>query len=59
MADALRAMGVSVAEPDATNFVVTATGRLHAPAAPLFLGNAGTAVRFLTAALPSRMGPWW
>src|ERR1700760_1591912 len=46
MADALRAMGVSVAEPDATSFVVTATGRLHAPAAPLFLGNAGTAVRF-------------
>ena len=32
MADALRAMGVSVAEPDATSFVVTATGRLHAPA---------------------------
>lgn len=50
MAEALQAMGVSVEEPDATSFVVTATGRLRAPAAPLFLGNAGTATRFLTAA---------
>ena len=57
MADALRAMGVSVAEPDATSFVVTATGRLHAPAVPLFLGNAGTAVRFLTAAAALADGP--
>jgi 3-phosphoshikimate 1-carboxyvinyltransferase len=32
MAEALRAMGVSVAEPDATSFVVTATGRRQAPA---------------------------
>jgi 3-phosphoshikimate 1-carboxyvinyltransferase len=44
-------MGVAVDEPDATTFVVTATGRLAAPAAPLFLGNAGTATRFLTAAV--------
>ena len=57
MADALRAMGVSVAEPDATSFVVTGTGRLRAPAAPLFLGNAGTAVRFLTAAAALADGP--
>jgi 3-phosphoshikimate 1-carboxyvinyltransferase len=57
MADALRAMGVSVAEPDATSFVVTATGRLHAPATPIFLGNAGTAVRFLTAAAALADGP--
>ena len=57
MAEALRAMGVSVAEPDATSFVVTATGRLHAPAVPLFLGNAGTAVRFLTAAAALADGP--
>ena len=57
MADALRAMGVTVAEPDATGFVVTATGRLRAPAAPLFLGNAGTAVRFLTAAVALADGP--
>ena len=50
MADALRAMGVMVDEPDATRFIVTGTGRLRAPVAPLFLGNAGTATRFLTAA---------
>jgi 3-phosphoshikimate 1-carboxyvinyltransferase len=51
MAQALRAMGVSVAEPDATTFVVQSSGVLAAPAQPLFLGNAGTATRFLTAAL--------
>jgi 3-phosphoshikimate 1-carboxyvinyltransferase len=51
MADALRAMGVTVDEPDETTFVVTSSGELKAPAAPLFLGNAGTATRFLTAAL--------
>src|SRR5690606_19104868 len=43
MAEALRAMGVTVEEPDATTFVVTGTGELKPPAAPLFLGNAGTA----------------
>ncbi|MDI6834779.1 MAG: 3-phosphoshikimate 1-carboxyvinyltransferase [Rhizobiaceae bacterium] len=51
MAEALRAMGVTVDEPDATTFVVTSSGELKPPAAPLFLGNAGTATRFLTAAL--------
>ncbi|WP_430306535.1 3-phosphoshikimate 1-carboxyvinyltransferase [Rhizobium sp. 0TCS1.26] len=51
MAQALRAMGVTVDEPDATTFVVTGTGELKAPAEPLFLGNAGTATRFLTAAV--------
>ncbi len=50
MADALRAMGVGVEEPDATTFVVTGSGKLAAPSGPLFLGNAGTATRFLTAA---------
>ena len=50
MAEALREMGVGVDEPDATSFTVTGTGRLEAPARPLFLGNAGTATRFLTAA---------
>ena len=53
MAEALRAMGVSVEEPDATTFVVTSTGTLKAPEKPLFLGNAGTATRFLTAAVAS------
>ena len=51
MADALRAMGVTVEEPDETSFTVTASGALRPPAAPLFLGNAGTATRFLTAAV--------
>jgi 3-phosphoshikimate 1-carboxyvinyltransferase len=50
MAEALRAMGVSIDEPDDTTFVVTSSGRLQPPAEPLFLGNAGTATRFLTAA---------
>lgn len=51
MADALRAMGVIVDEPDATSFEVTSGGVLDAAAEPLFLGNAGTATRFLTAAV--------
>ncbi|MBP1850392.1 3-phosphoshikimate 1-carboxyvinyltransferase [Rhizobium halophytocola] len=56
MAEALRAMGVSVEEPDETTFVVTSTGEWKAPSAPLFLGNAGTATRFLTAAVASVNG---
>jgi 3-phosphoshikimate 1-carboxyvinyltransferase len=51
MAEALIAMGVNVEEPDATTFVVESSGRLEKPAGPLFLGNAGTATRFLTAAV--------
>lgn len=50
MAQALREMGVAVEEPDATSFLVSGEGRLRAPDKPLFLGNAGTATRFLTAA---------
>ncbi len=50
MAQALGAMGVQVDEPDATSFVVRSSGRLQRPSAPLALGNAGTAMRFLTAA---------
>ena len=50
MAQALRQMGVGIAEPDATSFVVTGHGKLQAPTSSLFLGNAGTATRFLTAA---------
>lgn len=49
MSTALRQMGVDIAEPDATRFVVTSRGRLRRPEGPLFLGNAGTATRFLTA----------
>ncbi|WP_137152083.1 3-phosphoshikimate 1-carboxyvinyltransferase [Devosia sp. FKR38] len=51
MAAALCQMGVTVEEPDATSFVVTSSGRLTAPSEPLFLGNAGTATRFLAAAV--------
>ncbi|HXQ99796.1 MAG TPA: 3-phosphoshikimate 1-carboxyvinyltransferase, partial [Pseudomonas sp.] len=40
-----------IEEPDDTSFVVTSSGSLQVPDAPLFLGNAGTAVRFLTAAV--------
>ena len=50
MARALRAMGVLVEEPDPTTFLVTGTGGLRAPPGPVFLGNAGTAMRFLAAA---------
>lgn len=50
MAQALRDMGVVIDEPDTTSFIVTSDGRLKAPSKPLFLGNAGTATRFLTAA---------
>lgn len=57
MAEALRAMGVGVEEPDDETFVVGGSGRLAQPAAPLFLGNAGTAVRFLTAAAALVEGP--
>lgn len=56
MARALGEMGVRVEEPDATSFRVTGTGRLEAPAAPLMLGNAGTATRFLTAAVATIAG---
>ncbi|MBI4922521.1 MAG: 3-phosphoshikimate 1-carboxyvinyltransferase [Devosia nanyangense] len=51
MAAALRQMGVAIDEPDATSFVVISSGKLSAPSGPLMLGNAGTAVRFLTAAV--------
>lgn len=56
MAAALRQMGVTVDEPDATTFVVTSDGHLRPSAEPLFLGNAGTATRFLTAAVANIAG---
>jgi len=51
MARALGQMGVTVEEPDATTFIVTSDGTLKAPTEALVLGNAGTATRFLTAAV--------
>ncbi|MCX8996335.1 3-phosphoshikimate 1-carboxyvinyltransferase [Rhizobiaceae bacterium BDR2-2] len=56
MAEALRAMGVAVEEPDATTFLVRSAGVLKEPSGPLFLGNAGTATRFLTAAVSLAKG---
>jgi 3-phosphoshikimate 1-carboxyvinyltransferase len=50
MAAALQQMGVVIDELSETEFIVEGSGRLTAPAAPLMLGNAGTATRFLTAA---------
>lgn len=57
MAKALQAMGVRVEEPDDTSFLIVGSGRLAVPAEPLFLGNAGTATRFLTAAAAFAEGP--
>lgn len=56
MSEALRLMGVQVDEPDDSTFVVTSTGQWLAPNQALFLGNAGTATRFLTAALANFQG---
>jgi len=51
MAQALRDLGVIVEETPDRDFRVTgAGGRLTAPRKPLFIGNSGTTVRFLTAA---------
>ncbi len=50
MAAALRQLGVAVTQVSATEFLVKGTGQLQSCAQPLFLGNAGTATRFLTAA---------
>ena len=49
MADALGYMGALIEEPDLSTFIVTNHHGLHSADTPLFLGNAGTAMRFLTA----------
>lgn len=52
MTDSLRRLGIPVEEPEPDTFVVEgAGGRIPAAEAELFVGNAGTAARFLTAAL--------
>jgi len=51
MAAALGQLGVRIEEPDASSFIVHGVGgHFGESAEPLYLGNAGTAVRFLTAA---------
>ncbi|WP_371224967.1 3-phosphoshikimate 1-carboxyvinyltransferase [Roseovarius sp. 2305UL8-3] len=57
MMAALRQMGVTIHEVDHTTVEIEGSGRLQAPSEPLFLGNAGTAVRFLTAAVSLVDGP--
>jgi 3-phosphoshikimate 1-carboxyvinyltransferase len=56
MARALRQLGVTVEDAGETAFLVESTGALLSSAEPLFLGNAGTAVRFLTAAAANIKG---
>ncbi len=56
MAQALRQLGVTVTDTGDTDFLVTSTGTLTPSPEPLFLGNAGTAVRFLTAAAANIAG---
>lgn len=51
MRTALSAMGVRIEQRDATSLSVIGSGELKAPNSDLFLGNAGTATRFLTAAV--------
>ncbi|MEA3343305.1 MAG: 3-phosphoshikimate 1-carboxyvinyltransferase [archaeon] len=50
MAGALRQLGVSVEKQGDIYIVCGRRGRLDAPQDPIFLGNAGTAMRFLTTA---------
>ncbi len=51
MASALRELGVTIEETPKRDFVVAGRGgRFDAPSKPLFIGNSGTTVRFLTAA---------
>jgi len=50
MRRALEALGIEVSEQDATTLrVLGGIDRLHEPSQPLFIGNSGTTVRFLTA----------
>jgi 3-phosphoshikimate 1-carboxyvinyltransferase len=51
MLDALRALGCTVQQDAAVVHVTGLAGRITTPQAKLFLGNAGTAMRPLTAAL--------
>ncbi|MEO8483247.1 MAG: 3-phosphoshikimate 1-carboxyvinyltransferase [Acidobacteriota bacterium] len=47
---ALEALGIEIRSVDATTWTVRGgRSRLRAPASPLFIGNSGTSVRFLTA----------
>ncbi|GHC07728.1 3-phosphoshikimate 1-carboxyvinyltransferase [Cerasicoccus arenae] len=58
MANALRALGITVSEDEAgkTIFVNGCGGSIPNPEAEIYVGNAGTAARFLTAMLCLREG---
>ncbi len=56
LTDGLQQMGVDIDWSDEA-LLVTGTNQLHAPSDPLFLGNAGTAVRFSTALALLADGP--
>ena len=56
MARALGQLGVTVTNTGDTDFLVDSSGILTPSQEPLFLGNAGTAVRFLTAAAANIKG---
>jgi 3-phosphoshikimate 1-carboxyvinyltransferase len=56
MARALGQLGVTVTDMGDTDFLVESRGTLTSSQEPLFLGNAGTAVRFLTAAAANIKG---
>jgi 3-phosphoshikimate 1-carboxyvinyltransferase len=58
MLDALSALGVRISRKDPALFVEGAAGRFAAKKADLFLGNAGTAFRPLTAALAMTGGEY-
>ena len=51
MAQSLRKMSVEISELNANKITIKSDGKLKAPREPLFVGNAGTAARFLTAAV--------
>ncbi len=53
MIDALKHLGIDIQE-DGTTLIVTSKGHFTPPKKPLYLGNAGTAVRFLTAILSNQ-----
>ena len=55
MINALHAFGVRI--PEGEDLVITPPVQWNAPDKPLFLGNAGTAMRFLTAAVVLANGP--
>lgn len=50
MAASLRLMGVDISELNPNKITIKSDGTLKSPTEPLFVGNAGTAARFLTAA---------